>query len=334
MKRAGNLIQQIADLENLYLAFYKARKGKDQRIEVIEYATHLDYNIKLLQNHILSGELNVGNYTYFTISDPKIRQICAASFPERVLHHAIMNICHEVFERHLIFDTYATRKEKGIYLALEKAKCSMKKYSYVAKLDVRKYFDNVNHQVLKEKLQHLFKDHHLLGFFEQIIESYQTKEGGGIPIGNLKSQYFANFYFSAADRFAKHELKIPVYLRYMDDILIFENDKVKLFDQVSQFCSFVGETMQLQFKPLILNRVDQGISFLGYKLYPNIIILNSRSKNRFKEKFRDYAIKLEKDQWTQKDYHSHILPLLSFAKHAYTKKLRVNLLTKFETSIK
>ncbi len=121
MKRTGNLIREIASFDNLMLAFYKAKKGKGHKSEVIEYANNLKMNLSLLQSQIETGNVNVGNYHYFTIYDPKERLICAASFPERVLHHSIMNICHPVFEKYLIYDTYATRIEKGTYKALERA---------------------------------------------------------------------------------------------------------------------------------------------------------------------------------------------------------------------
>ncbi len=330
MKRAGNLLPQIAETANLYFAYYKASKGKRLQVAVKEYANNLDKNITQLQTEIRSSNIKTGDYEYFTITDPKVRQICAASFPQRVLHHAIMNVCHPYFEKHLIPCTYATRKDKGIYLALDKARRAMLNYNYVAKLDVRKYFDNINHQILNNQLQHIFKDYNLLQLFEQIIASYQIKDGCGVPIGNLTSQYFANFYLSAADHYAYHQLQIPVYLRYMDDILMFHTDKNQLTDKVNQFAAYVSETLQLQFKPSIINRVEQGISYLGYKIYPHIILLNGRSKNRFKTKFKIYTQTLQKNECTQADYQRHVIPLLSFAKHAYTKKLRTNLLQKYE----
>ena len=112
MKRVGHLMESIADLDNLYLAYYKAALGKHGKSEVISFGKRLDNNVQLLRSRLLSGELEVGHYRYFTIFDPKKRLICAASFPERVMHHAVMNVCHTFFERNLINDTYATRMGK------------------------------------------------------------------------------------------------------------------------------------------------------------------------------------------------------------------------------
>lgn len=139
MKRAGYLIEKIAETENLFYAFYKAAKTKQASSEVKEYARKLDYNIMNLQGQLYEGKVPVGNYHYFKIYDPKERVICAASFNERVMHHAVMNICHPVFERHLICDSFATRPGKGTYAALDKAKEAVKNLGWVAKLDIRKY---------------------------------------------------------------------------------------------------------------------------------------------------------------------------------------------------
>lgn len=149
MRRAGNLIEKIADIDNLFDAYYKARRGKQHKYSVQQYARHIEENLTSLRRQILSGDVKVGAYHRFKIYDPKERVICAAPFSDRVLHHAIMNVCKPVFERHLIYDTYATRDGKGIYQAIAKACQGMLKYNYVAKLDVRKYFDSISHRILK-----------------------------------------------------------------------------------------------------------------------------------------------------------------------------------------
>jgi len=321
MKRVGNLIEKIADSDNLYLAFYKASKGKHAKEEVIEYRDNLQFNILSLREQILSGNISTGNYHYFKIYDPKERKICAAPFSERILHHALMNICHPYFEKTLIFDTYATRIDKGIYKALEKAKIAMGNYQYVAKLDFRKYFDSISHEILKQKLATKFKDKQLLAIFDKIIDNYSVNKGLGIPIGNLTSQYFANFYLSEYDHFIKEKLKIKVYLRYMDDMLLFSNNKEELKQQMFTLYK-ESEKLKLTLKPVILNKVTQGISFLGYKLFPNKILLNRTSKLRFKRKFNTYQKYLNENIWDDKTFQRHINPLLSFVQHAYTKRLR------------
>lgn len=326
MKRVGFLVEKIAETDNILHAFYKARKGKQMKKEVIAFSKSLDDNVFKLRESILSGNVNVGNYTYFNINDPKPRKICAAAFHERVLHHAIMNVCHQYFERHLIETTYATRPGKGIYQAIDRAKLASKKYPYVAKFDFRKYFDSIDHSILKSKLERLFKDKKLLNIFNQIIESYSTQENKGLPIGNLTSQYFANHYLSSMDHYIKEVLRVKEYVRYMDDFLVFASDIGELKIFIEKIRSFSEDVLNLTLKPIVTLCVKDGIPFLGYKVFPQKILLNSRSKKRLKYRILKYQEYLDKDVWTEKKYVEHIIPLLAFSNHAYTKGLRCKIL--------
>ena len=280
MKRTGNLFERITETDNLFEAWIKAKRGKIHKADVLAFENELDLNINKLQSQLQSGFVEIGNYHYFTITDPKKRIICAASFPERVLHHAIMNICNPVFEKHLIYDTYATRKNKGTYAALDRAKVFVKKYKYYIKLDVRKYFDNIDHNILKTQLKKLFKDRRLLLLFSEIIGSYSVTENKGVPIGNLTSQYFANHYLSEADHFAKETMNIKSYIRYMDDIIFFGNIKEEIKMKYKEFLKYLGNNLGLLLKPLILDKTKNGVPFLGYKVFPYFVKLNRRSKKR------------------------------------------------------
>lgn len=321
MKRVGCLMESIADLDNLYLAFYKASRGKMGKSEVINYSKHLDDNLQMLRHQLLAGKVEVGHYRYFSIFDPKKRLICAASFSERVMHHAVMNVCHQYFERNLICDTYATRIGKGTYQALDKAMKALSRYMYVAKLDVRKYFDSISHEVLKAKLRRIFKDGQLLSLFGSIIDSYSTTEGRGVPIGNLTSQYFANFYLSGLDHLAKETLKVPVYLRYMDDILLFGDDKALLKKQIEALSQCV-EKLETMFKPPIIVTSEAGVTFLGYHIRRHRMTLDARSRNRLRKKLVCYSVAYDNGEWTDTEYGAHLLPLLAFASKAYSKRTR------------
>ena len=322
MKRFGNLVGQIADFDNLALAFHKAQKGKKAQKEVVAYREKLHENLRILSEQIMTGNVDVGDYRHFTIIDPKKREICAAAFGERVLHHAVMNVCDPFFERNLIFDTYATRKDKGVYAALEKAHKAMPKYAYVAKLDVRKYFDSISHNILKSLLERLFKDRVLLTILGKIIDSYQTVPSKGLPIGNLTSQYFANFYLSGLDHYAKEVLRVPVYIRYMDDILLFAEKKDDVFEFTHGIVAYANCNLGLELKPPVIIKTSQSVSFLGYRLHGHSIALNGRSRKRFLRKMRLYGNLLRNDKWDERTYFEHITPLLSFVLWAYTKQYR------------
>jgi len=338
MKRENNLIEKIADLDNLRLAFWKARKAKEHKQEVLEYSQNTEKNLLKLEKQISTGEIKVGNYHFFKIYDPKERQICAASFAERVLHHAIMNVCHQNFDNFQIEDSYATRLGKGQYKAIEKAIKFTNENKYFVKLDARKYFDNIDHQTLKQLLRHRFKDQKLLTIFDKIIDSYsvkpcevfKTSQGLGIPIGNLTSQYFANYYLAFADRYAKQELKLKNYVRYMDDIVIWENDKTVLNDKLKLFSNYLKSELLINLKPQIFNHTANGLSFLGYQLLPGKIKLSQKSKKRFFRKLKLYFYKLNANIWTQQQFQIHVLPLFAFVQKAETEFLRQQYLQLFE----
>lgn len=323
MKRQGFLMEHICSVDNLLLAYYKAARGKQTKASVKEYVRNLPARIVRLRHDLMAGQAQLGAYHFFVIHDPKLRSICAASFEEKIIHHAIINICKPYFERNLIFDTYATRDGKGVYAAIHRARQGLRRYGYVAKLDVRKYFDTISHGVLKLQLRRMFKDAALLELMDGIIDSYEVKPGCGVPIGNLTSQYFANLYLSGLDHYVKEELQVPVYVRYMDDMLLFGESKTQVREYVDEVERFVSERLQLQLKPPVLNASKRGVSFLGYNLFPHKILLNRHSKLRFKQKSRQYTETHERGEWNDETYMAHIIPLMAFAQKAYTKRLRL-----------
>lgn len=322
MKRIGNLIEKIADMDNLYLAFWKARKGKNGYSEVETYRHDLDNNLRILQQQLLSGDVAVGNYHYFKIYDPKERQICAAAFAERVLHHALMNVCHPFFEQKQYYHSYATRLGKGQYAALEQAFAYTHQYSYFVKLDVRKYFDSIKHNILKAQLARMFKDERLLRIFYTIIDSYNTQANSGLPIGNLTSQYFANHYLSLADHYAKQQLQTPAYMRYMDDMVFWHHSKQAILSIVCRYETYLQQYLQLLLKPICLNNVVQGLPFLGYVLSPFSLRLSQNSKKRFLCKYSLYQKYLASGVFDQQQYQKHIVPLFAFVQKAHTLPFR------------
>ena len=329
MRRPNHLIEQIADLDNLYHAFVTARRGKQTKPEVLHFCKHFDQNIQQLRTSILIGDVSVGKYNMFEVYDPKKRTICAAAFDERVLHHAIINICNPFFERHLISDTYATRKGKGQYSAIAKSREAFRKYKYVLKLDFRKYFDSIPHDVLQDKLARLFKDRALLKIFSKIIGSYSVEQGRGLPIGNLTSQYFANYYLSDLDHYIKQTLRIKYYVRYMDDMLIFGDSFSHLREIFADLTRYITD-LRLEFKPPIFTTSVRGVDFLGYKLFRHKILLDARSKHRFAKKLALYDQNYEENIWTEKEYQKHLIPLFAFARQAYSKQFRAATIQRFE----
>lgn len=322
MKRQGNLKEQILDLDNMALAAHKAFRGKRGKNEVRKFFSNFNDNITRLRDDIATGANIVGNYRYFTIYDPKERVICAASLEERILHHAIMNICHSRFDKALVYDTYATRPGKGVYAALDKARIAMKGYSFYAKLDVRKYYDSIDHNVLKNALRRLFKDRWLLELLDRIIDSYSVVPGKGVPIGNLTSQYFANLYLSGLDHFMKEVQKVPVFIRYMDDVLLLHNDRESLKAAVEAYRNYSFTNLKLEIKQPLMGKSSAGVRFLGYRVMPGYMLLCGNSKRRFRTKLTEYAKMYSVGEIDDAEYGARLTPLLAFTRHASAKCFR------------
>jgi hypothetical protein len=316
MKRAGYLIEPIADMANLELAWLKARRGKADRAQVLAFGRNLRPNLQALQAQIRSGEVETGGHHYFTVYDPKKRQICAAPFSQRVLHHALMNVCHPYFEKKQIFDSFASRIGKGTHTALDRAMMFNSRHAFYLKLDVRRYFDTISHSVLRQQLGRMFKDPRLLHIFDQIIDSYAVEPGRGLPIGNLTSQYFANHYLCSADHFARETLQLPGYVRYMDDMVLWHNDKTALLSAGLRFQSFIREQLLPELKPFCLNYHTAGLPFLGYLLYPDSVRLAQRSRRRYIRKMNLYSRLLDIGAWSQQDFQQHATPLTAFTRFA------------------
>jgi RNA-directed DNA polymerase len=321
---------EIADIRNLELAFWKARKGKEGYHAVEKYRACLGKNLTLLAKSIETGDVELSSYRFFKIFDPKEREICAAQFSDRVLHHALMNVCHPIFERYQIFDSYASRIGKGTYAAIQRAASFQNKYKYFLKLDVQKHFETINHAIMKNLLARLFKEEKLLNIFNLIIDSYTTKSGYGLPIGNLTSQYFANHYLAVGDHFIKEKLRVKAYVRYMDDMVLWSDDKHELLRTGKLFESFMTAELKMKLKPFCLNERERGLPFLGYVMKKNSIHLNQRSRKRFKRKMMSYEKNRINGLWTESEYHRRISALLAFAEKADSKKLRTKIMVEID----
>lgn len=333
MKRAGELYKKILTYENLCQAFYKAARGKKDRKEVIAFHSNFESQIHKLQDRLMRHDPDIGHYHFFKVFDPKQRSICAASFPERVLHHAIMNICEPLLEACAIHDTYACRTGKGNRKALVRAQKFAQNHSWYLKLDIQKYFDSIDHRIILFLLSRRIKDKELLDLFTKLINSYHVFPGRGMPIGNLISQHLANFYLSGFDHWIKEMQKVKGYVRYMDDMLIFGQDAVEMKNLLEKIESYLRQNLALKVKKNYeLNCCRYGVNFVGYRIYPNKIELSSRSKRRFIRKFREYEQKWHSGQWSTTVLVRHMEPLIDFTRMAASEGLRRNAIIRFGVS--
>ncbi|NRA50692.1 MAG: RNA-directed DNA polymerase [Phaeodactylibacter sp.] len=320
-------------MDNLRLAFWKASKGKRYSASVLAYQTRLEENLRALKEDIESGTVEVGDYRYFFVFEPKKREICASAFREQVLHHAMMNRCHFIFERAQIFDSYASRRGKGTYAALDRSKIFCRRYEWYLKLDVRKFFASIDHQILKMQLAQLFKEEKLLLILFQIIDSYEASPASGLPIGNLTSQYFANHYLSGLDHYIKEKLRCKAYVRYMDDMVLWSSKKKQLLDAQKSIVAFCNDRLKLCLKPIQLNKTKLGLPLLGYRLFPYHVRLLQKSKRRFVDKTTAIYRARNTGLWDDEICQRKMLPLLAFIGYSDSAALQKCIILSFEGQV-
>jgi hypothetical protein len=285
---------------------------------VIAFRKDFGANIRKLQQAVIRHKPDIGHYRFFQVFDPKQRSICAASFPERVLHHAIMNVCEPLLDAYAIYDSYACRKGKGNRKALERA---------------RIYFDSIDHSIMIEQLARHFKDDDLLELFSKLLDTYHTNPGKGLPIGNLISQHLANFYLGIYDHWIKEQRRVRGYLRYMDDFFLFSSSKSFLKTELAETRQFLARELALDLKENIqLNRCSRGIPFLGYRIFPQTIRLAPRSRKRFIQKFKLYEGKWHEGGWSANDLARHMEPLIEFTRASDSTGLRRKVIQRFGVS--
>lgn len=317
-------MKQICRSDNLSEAFLRAAKGKACKKEVIGFRQNLGTELADIACELWNGSYRFAPYREFTIYDPKRRTICAASFRDRVAFHAMMRVCHDIFDNYQISDSYASRVGKGVYAALDKAKLYCRRNLWFAKMDVVKYFDSIDQQVLMGQLCRLFKDKELLILFRRLLDTYETSCGCGLPIGNLTSQYFANHYLAVADHFCKEYLKVKCMVRYMDDIVFFSDDKKQLLEWCSEYRGFLDRYLKLSIHPVTLNRTLSGLPFLGYVVYPDCLRLNQNSRRRFRRKMKILKDDLLHGAVGQQDYADRVTALYAFIDKADVKGFKRN----------
>ncbi len=283
MKRKSNLYERICSVENLQLADSIARKGKLNQPGIIVHDRNRDENLKDLRESLTNRTYKTSDYTTFKIFEPKERLIFRLPYyPDRIVHHAIMNILEPIFVSTFTADTYSCIKKRGIHAvahALRNALINdVAGTRYCLKLDIKKFYPNVSHGVLKLLLRRKLKDPDLLDLLDGIIDSAE-----GLPIGNYLSQYLANFYLTYFDHWLKEDLRVKYYFRYADDMVILSDNKPYLHQLLSEIRNYLQENLQLTVKENYqVFPVDaRGIDFVGYVFRHSYIMLRKSIKQSF-----------------------------------------------------
>ena len=245
MKRYGNLWGEVIRFVPLLRAAEKARRGKRFRPSVASFHFDLEPELWKLHEELSAKTYRPGGYRTFHVYEPKKRLISAAPYRDRVVHHALTSVLEPIFERSFIFDSYACRKGKGTHAAVCRSQHYARRFQYILKADIKKFFPTMDHEILKALIARKIKDPKVLWLVSQIIDHSNPQEPvlewfagddlltpaesrRGIPIGNQTSQFFANVYLDPLDHFVRDRLGVGGYVRYVDDFLVFADDKNQL----------------------------------------------------------------------------------------------------------
>ncbi|MDM8531744.1 reverse transcriptase/maturase family protein [Anaerolineales bacterium HSG25] len=306
-KQCYNLYPKIYNFTNLWSAFAKAAKGKRYRSpSVAEFEFNLEPELIQLEQELQAKIYQPGVYDNFVIKDPKRRVISSAPFRDRVVHHALMNIIEPLFERLFIHDSYANRVGKGTHKALDRCTYYLRRYRYVMHCDIQQYFPSIDHQVLRQALARTIGDEQVMALIDKILasgEGIQTEmyrmvyfaeddlfagqRLRGLPIGNLTSQHWANVYLNQFDHYVKRTLKCRAYIRYVDDFLLFADDKSTLHQWRAAIITFLADLRLTLHESRAQPRpVSTGVPFLGFTVFPDHRRLKRYNGYAFQRRFR------------------------------------------------
>jgi len=333
MNKINNIYSKIVSKENLYRAAYMASKGKRYKNAAADFNFSLEKEIGVLCEKLSTKTYRHGKYRTFTIYEPKEREIAAAPFRERVVHHAVREILEPIIDREFIYDSYACRKGKGTHKAVGRAQSFLKQNKFCFHGDIRKYFPSVDHNILKVILRKRIEDKDLLWLLDEIIDSAVTLtqceslshgSAKALPLGNLTSQFFANLYLNELDCFVKFDLGEKHYLRYMDDFLVFGDSKMELKKIKNKTRTFLKELLNLDLHEgkSQIYKVSSGIKFLGFRMFKNHRKLASDNVRKLKKRLKKFDYLLGKGKIKEKRIKDSIRCWVTHSKYADTKALR------------
>ena len=295
------MYKNLITLENIFFAWYGFKKGKQNKMDVMIFERNLEDNLFELFHELITKTYRHQDYQTFHIHDPKFRIINKADVRDRVVHHLIFKYLEPIFQPGFIKQSYSCQTGKGIHQSVQDVRYHLywasNKFSHKVwslKMDIKKFFGSVDHEILLGLIKKKVFDIDVLWLLEKIISSFYSpdKIGKGLPIGNLTSQIFANIYLSELDYFAKFNLKEKLYFRYADDFIFLHEGREYLENLEIKMCNFIETSLKLIVHPdkIIYRKLSQGIDWLGYVILPYHSVLRATTRKRM---FKKIKIKTE-----------------------------------------
>jgi RNA-directed DNA polymerase len=324
MKRYGNLFDKIVFMDNLKLAYKLARKGKSHKSNLKYIDDNIDELLIKLQKDLINGTYKTSEYRTRLIHEPKERLIYVLPFyPDRIVHHAIMNVLEPIWDKFMINESYSCRKDKGQHKASQKVMEFNRKYDYCFKGDIHHFYPSINHQILKRIIKHKIKDQRVLDLLFEIIDSVEGEVN--VPIGNYLSQWFGNLYMNEFDHYVKQVLHIEGYVRYCDDFLIYSNSKEELHYIESKITDYLNNELELTLSKNKILRVIDGIDFLGYKHFKDYVIVRKSTVKNMKSNIKSIPHLIQLGVLTFEKFRSKVASIYGWIKHACSHNLMVSM---------
>ncbi|MES9903717.1 MAG: reverse transcriptase domain-containing protein [Sedimenticola sp.] len=347
-KQFDHLFPQIIDFSNLYEAWCKAAKGKRSSPAAAAFEMNLSDELIRLQRELADETWAPGAYYSFYIRDPKKRLVSAAPFRDRVVHHALCRVTEPLFERAFIGDSYANRKGKGTHAAVDRAQGLMRRYPYVLQCDLRQFFPSIDHRLMETVLFRKIGDSRVRRLISRIIRSGEgihddeyrmvyfpgddllaAERPRGLPIGNLTSQIWANVYLNELDQFVKRQLRCRGYLRYVDDLLLFSDNKSELWEWKRAIRDLLsGLRLVMHERSSTVYPVANGIPFLGYRLYNDHRLLKRKNGVNFQRRLRRYSRQYARGEMSRDNLNQCVQGWVAHAAKADTWGLRRSIFSK------
>ena len=351
-------------LEEVFEAYYSCRKNKRHTANTARFEVDCEANLFKLWNEINNGDYRPGTSLAFIVERPVKREIFAADFRDRIVHHLIINKINFLFERQFIYDSYACRVGKGTHFGIKRVDRFIRRESanyarraWILKMDIKSFFMNIDQKLLFTRLQNFLREKYheadrelIIGLCRKIVFSdparhchirnrqhdwrglpkdkslFGSKKGCGLPIGNLTSQVFANFYLDPMDHFIKHNLGFRSYGRYVDDFIIVHPDRDTLRDAITVIRNFLLEDLKLILHPgkIYLEPAHRGVQFLGAVIKHNYILVTNRVKGNFHsavERFNRIAEAGKPKRMEREQFQASLNSYLGILRHYSTAKL-------------
>lgn len=308
MKQFIHTYNNIITTQKLLQAWQEFLHDKKKRNDVILFQARLMDNIFDLHNDLKNRIYKHGGYKAFNISDPKPRQIHKAIIRDRLLHHLIYQELYSYFDSKFIYDSYSCRKDKGTHKAINRFRQMVRivsknntKTCWVLKCDIRKFFANIDHRILKNILTEHIKDKNIMWLLGQVIDSFNINTHishgvnvspvaeVGLPLGNLTSQLLVNIYMNEFDQFVKRDLRMEYYIRYADDFIVLSQNREYLVDILEKMKEFLENSLKLKMHPdkVFIKTIASGVDFLGWVHFPKYRVLRTSTKRRMFKRIKE-----------------------------------------------